>query len=768
MLLLAPGAGAAEGCPNEARRLEQGAAALALPDCRAYEMVSPPRLAPFNNDTTTDFEASLGGDRMSYFVDTPQAPESKLGIFYLATRGADGWSSQDMIPPQSVANEKWCVPSLVYSPDMSKSVLQDGWDWGEGYPTYPDEKYGNECGHDAPLLVSGEPLGAQNLFLHDNETPTQTGFYQLLNLTPAKIAPRSAYFQAGSSDFSHILFTSPARLTGEAPAVPPVIQSSGRRVGEDLYEAVGGVVRLVSILPGGEPVWGLPANGTESQFPVSSAQFTHGLSVDGERAFFYAGGEFGENFGEPYHGGSLYLREHVGQARTEECTTPERACTVQIDAAQGGVESGGGVFQWATPDGSKAFFTDDRKLTADSTAQVGKPDLYEYDLLRPQGERLTDLTVDGSEPADVLGVSGISEDGSRIYFAAMGLLSGEQANSHGDEAQLGKANLYLRHAGATTFIAALEPEPPPIEEKETETAGDPCDWDSATNPISTELKRNCMSARVSPDGSFLAFNSQASLTGYDNTVVEPEQPGERDNEIFLYDAAAKQLSCASCDPMNMPPTAHVNTGDPRIPPPMSGQNAKTETPGYLTRSLSDDGAVFFDTRNTLLPADVNSPKFNVYEYVGGSVRLISSGASPDNALFRDASASGDDVFFNTTQSLVARDGDNGVSLYDARVGGGFAEPPAPPPLCESLEGEGSCRMLLSPPPPSSSAGSASFVGPGNPSPPPPPPPTPPRPKRHCKKGFKPVKRHGHVVCRRAHRHHSRRSASRRAPRKGHR
>src|SRR6185437_4056727 len=101
MLLLAPGAGAAEGCPNEARRLEQGAAALALPDCRAYEMVSPPRLAPFNNDTTTDFEASLGGDRMSYFVDTPQAPESKLGIFYLATRGADGWSSQDMIPPQS-------------------------------------------------------------------------------------------------------------------------------------------------------------------------------------------------------------------------------------------------------------------------------------------------------------------------------------------------------------------------------------------------------------------------------------------------------------------------------------------------------------------------------------------------------------------------------------------------------------------------------------------------------------------------------------------
>jgi hypothetical protein len=765
-LLIAPGAGAAEGCPNEARRLEQGEAALALPDCRAYEMVSPPRVTPYT-DGTTGFEASLGGDRMSYFDDTPQAPESQFGIFYLSTRGADGWSSRDMIPPQSVANEKWCFPSLVYSPDLSKSVLQDGWRWGEGYPTYPDEKYENECGHDAPLLVSGEPLGAQNLFLHDNETPAQAGFYQLLNLTPSNLAARSAYFQAGSSDFTHILFTSAARLTGEAPAVPAVIQNGGRRVGEDLYETAGGVVRLVSILPGGEAVWGLPANGTESQSGLSSAVFTHGLSVDGERAFFYAGGEFGPNVGEPYHGGSLYLRENAGQARTEECSTPVRACTVQIDVAQGGPESGGGVFQWATPDGSKAFFTDDRKLTADSTAQAGKPDLYEYDLLRPLGARLADLTVHASEPADVLGVSGISEDGSRVYFVAMGLLSGEQTNSHGDEAQLGKANLYLRHAGATTFVAALEP--PPTEEVETipETKGDPCDWDSATNPVSMEIQRNCMSARVSPDGSFLAFNSQASLTGYDNTVVEPAEPGERDNEIFLYEAAGNQLSCASCDPANTPPTAEVNDGDPSIPTPMTGQNAKSETPGYLTRSLSDDGAVFFDTRNRLLPADVNGPKFDVYEYAGGSLRLISTGASPDNARFRDASASGDDVFFNTTQALVGRDSDNGVSLYDAHVGGGFAEPPAAPSPCESLEGEGACRVLLSPPQPSTSSGSAGFVGPSNPSPPPPPPPPPPS-KRHCKKGFKRVKRHGHVVCRRVHSHHNRRGASRGPSREGHR
>jgi hypothetical protein len=52
--------------------------------------------------------------------------------------------------------------------------------------------------------------------------------------------------------------------------------------------------------------------------------------------------------------------------------------------------------------------------------------------------------------------------------------------------------------------------------------------------------------------------------------------------------------------------------------------------------------------------------------------LISTGQSPDESYFGDASTSGGDVFFFTRQSLVSQDQDNNVDVYDAREHGGLA------------------------------------------------------------------------------------------------
>ena len=119
------------------------------------------------------------------------------------------------------------------------------------------------------------------------------------------------------------------------------------------------------------------------------------------------------------------------------------------------------------------------------------------------------------------------------------------------------------------------------------------------------------------------------------------------------------------------------------------------------------------------------------EVSGGCLYLISSGRSDrDNFLYAQ-SEDGNDVFFASPDLLTGSDAGGTVSIYDARVGGGFAEPEAA--VCE---GEG-CRPGLTPPPVLASPalpalGAEDDVKPA-------------KPKR-CPKGKHKAKKHGKTVC----------------------
>ena len=61
-------------------------------------------------------------------------------------------------------------------------------------------------------------------------------------------------------------------------------------------------------------------------------------------------------------------------------------------------------------------------------------------------------------------------------------------------------------------------------------------WDQGPN-VSDE-NTAFQTARVSPNGEYLAFMSDRSLTWYDNEDVSSAHPGERlDQEVYLYDAS---------------------------------------------------------------------------------------------------------------------------------------------------------------------------------------------------------------------------------------
>jgi Tol biopolymer transport system component len=655
---------AGSGCPNEALRAGNSAS---LPDCRAYEQVTPVDKSGqdgvFYDGTILSPQAAADGNRAAYFSFGAFSGSPVANPTYLATRGATDWSAAAMIPPQSTVGAPitLCAPQYAaYSPDLSSGVLEDGYNPLGG------------CGSDEPPLVPGEPRGVQNLFLRDNAT----GTYQLINLTPSGVNPADANFEGGSPDLRHIVFSEPAPLTPEATA------------GDMLYEWAGGGVSLVGLIPEA------PATSCSGSACVAAAgarlggtNFSevalvdHAVSGDGSRVIFTANG-------------NLYLRDG--------------GATTQVDLSHGAGASGGGDFMTATGDGGSLLFTDPNQLTGD--ASPSGEDLYRYEVGSGQ---LTDLTPDGTDAGGtaVQGLVGASADNSYVYFVADGVLT-SSANSKGETATPGdciksfgteseRCNLYLRHGGTTTFIATLG-------------GADREAWNGASR------------GRVTPDGTELAFSSVESLTGYDNSDLRSGKP---DAEVYLYDAATDELACASCNPSGARPigSSTIDGSKFRLRNAEPGGGAFSNN-FSLQRNLSENGSrLFFDSSDALVPADTNGRQ-DVYEYeapgsgtctsvardyaaaAGGCVDLISSGRGEDDSYFYDAGSGGEDAFFFTRARLVGQDTDGLKDLYDARVGGGLASqsPPPPPVPCA---GE-SCRGP-STEPGVTTAGSGSFLGAGN-------------------------------------------------------
>lgn len=348
---------------------------------------------------------------------------------------------------------------------------------------------------------------------------------------------------------------------------------------------------------------------------------------------------------------------------------------------------------------------------------------------------LSDLTANPAEPAAVQGdVIGASADGSAVYFVAQGALTaGEGAvqGNCGEHAALlasQSCNLYRYDTttGATRLVAVL-------------SSADRPDWSAGE-------RLQQLTARVSPNGRYLAFMSERPLTGYDNRDAVS---GVRDEEVFLYDAGATagqgRLLCASCNPTGARP---LGVEGPLNPPrdlfdtpgnwperwvaaSIPGwSNTVENTARYQSRYLSDSGRLFFNANDALVPQDSNGTG-DVYEFEppagegqptsndcstssssfravsGGCLSLISSGTSKQESAFLDASESGDDVFFLTASKLVPKDIDSARDVYDARVGGGE------PAIVKPVECSGDACQQPAVPPVDATPGSLTFNGAGN-------------------------------------------------------
>ncbi|HEV7771760.1 MAG TPA: hypothetical protein VGO48_00575 [Conexibacter sp.] len=286
------------------------------------------------------------------------------------------------------------------------------------------------------------------------------------------------------------------------------------------------------------------------------------------------------------------------------------------------------------------------------------------------------------------GVLGSSDDGHRVYFA------------RGDEIWLWQD--VVASPGRGLFLVARLFS----GDMQFLTPGAGVYWNFSRQPLS----------RVAPDGRSLLFEA-SSGAGLPPGYQHGSCPNGNENaslsglcsEAYIYRTDASTPStpaivCASC-----------NLAAPAVP----GQtflNARrgagaSLTASHLARALADDGRrAFFNTDEALVPEDTNGA-VDVYAYdvLSRQAHLISSGTDPADSYFMDASADGNDVFFATRAQLVGWDADQAYDLYDARVGGGFPEPPAAVAGCSG----DACQGPASSTPGAAAIGSSAFRGLGD-------------------------------------------------------
>jgi hypothetical protein len=679
--------GGATSCPNLEHTFRTYLSEPPEVDGRRYELVSPGQknsaevLGDNNGKGVIEPNSVLiqagaaSGEAVTYtswtsFGNAAAAPATSQ---YLSKRSAGGWGTEN-ISPFGFQSNLFVPPYLGFNPDLGFGAVKAG---------------------EVPL-VPGCPAAFENFYLYE---AASGGFRCLTPEAPQSPSSKFGYsftYGGASEDGSRVFFRTRVRYAN-APAGD----------GNYLYEWHDGKLSLVSVLPGqSEPAAPTP----KSSFGMRSEELTqtgqtrlrNAISADGTRVIW------------------TYVPDNWPVEPSQLLMRINGAETIQLDKVQSGgppgQKPGEGVFWAGSKDASIVYFTSQNRLTTGLATAPGEPDLYRYELNKPIGSRLTDLTK-GPVPGNVKGVIGASDDGSVVYFVAGAALTPEAETNQGDQhSEAGKNNLYV-YDGAeskTRFIATLSNE----------------------DALSWEQQPKALSARVTPDGQHLAFlsvESKALANGFDNTLAaksgrfaagdecQISEAGtltgsELCPQAFLYDKQTKSLACASCNPAGSRPLG---------PAMLPFWSSMSEGPRYL----SDDGSrFFFESFDRLLSADENNLR-DVYEFElpgtgscssaspnfdstrGGCHFLVSTGRSSDESRLLDASTTGRDVFFSTRQVLVGWDVNDNLDIYDYREGGGFPEPVTPVPPCA---GEASCSPPSPAAPSPPNPATPSFNGPGNP------------------------------------------------------
>ncbi len=716
-------------CPNSAVRQQTGSAYL--PDCRAYELVSPGDAngtllyagGPNTGEATAPSRFSFTGNANS--LKGTKTIETAADL-YTATRTDSGWESKYIGLPGDQAGCMGGPPNLPTSHAvlsnpayMTNTVLSDTsmsrlLIWLDGTPVncYPgtavfrDNNWEVTSPSNAPYMFNADGSINQRLpssFAGDEEAVEALKCpYPLF----AYVTPSCTGDVKASADLSHFVFSSNKASFAEGG----VEEAPGSAYDNDIATDTLSLISLDSagdpieqdpsfanVPPGcGEQGCGTKANGETTnvilapggreefiRFPAISTNGSHILmSTATARTLVCNRGQGAPEPCQRFTDTPIHLYMRVNDAISYE---PSRGEDGKNHAVK---------FLGMTPDGSKVFFTSEEQLTAedkdtstdlymwseatdsltlvskgDNAGNAGEPG--QSDGCNANASWTTKCDIQPNENYEWSLLPG-GEGGNGIADSAItpggDIYFYSPEQLDGDRGALGGQNLYDYRDGKAQFVATLEPEQ---KCRLLEGFGTTL---CAEGPI--------VRFEATPNDSRAAFLTTTQLTSYDNAGHI---------EMYSFTPSSGEIVCDSCRPDGKAPTDDV----------------KASQDG---RFITNDGRVFFSTADPLVVQDTNEGT-DVYEYVDGRPQLITLGTGTATAAGGSSNVSGfaerpglvgvsndgTDVYFDTFDILTAEDHNgNFLKFYDARVNGGFAQPTPVPPCkaAEECHGSGSSAPAL--------------------------------------------------------------------------
>jgi hypothetical protein len=704
-------------CPNS--NVRQQTHTNYLPDCRAYELVSPSDAggtllyvgAPNSPYASSPSRFSFTG-LWGAIPNSGGKPMNTAGDLYVATRTPTGWvtryvglpSDQGAViggPPQGLPGSATRAQQQNYNTpsganigkgpdDIHKGVLTDPGmnvflQWPDGStdrenksPTASNAPYvwsadgtlldrwptnlatvpGGEYPSGSHIFRNGTGYGPDAQPLHNSP-----GGDEALDCVSAGGPPNDS---GGGQTWEHFC---PGDVTASADLSHFVFASrwnvfapggtlSAPGSVYDNNTGTGAVV-VASKAPNGDSIPSEPTDqaGDTIQIPAVSKDGSHILMAVGARAPCEGATIFStENCSEPWCTGEWAIRCPMLPSHLYMRVDG----TVTYDVSQGHPVT----YEGSTPDGSKVYFTsDDRLVPGDEDSSS---DLYMWsEEGEIAGRPLTLLSVGahGEGNSDSCKAAFTSKCGV-VTFSTQGFcqLSGARGGNCRSDTAI---------ASETGEIYFFSPElldgshGVPNQENLYLSRDGTVKFVASFSTGSYCRLLNLGSFTSAACSNTPAVRMEVTPDGSYMAFVTASPVTSYDSggrlEMYRYESRTGSLICVSCLRSGAPPKSDVG----------ASQNG---------RFMTDDGRIFFSTEDALALADTNRT-LDIYEYVEGRPQLISPGTgetrTPTEIIDNPpglvgVSADGRDVYFSTFDTLASQDR-NGLTLkfYDARTGGGF-------------------------------------------------------------------------------------------------